>query len=108
MTDEAQGLNNELDRKRNRLRSLQEQLVADCVDKVLLVTAAASPPTAPEDDLATPPADERSKLSLEEKRSLAAVIAAWNKASELKRAWEKASTRVRQCFVEKIAARSMA
>ena len=41
MTDEAQGLNNELDRKRNRLRSLQEQLVADCVDKVPITAETA-------------------------------------------------------------------
>ena len=50
--DEAHGLNNELDRKRNRLSSLalfpsdhhrsegSAQLVADCVDKVPLVVSA--------------------------------------------------------------------
>ena len=106
MMDEAQGLNNELDRKRNRLRSLQEQLVADCVDKVPIITTADSPATAPEDDLAIPPADERPPLSPEEKESLAAMVAAWNKASKLRRAWEKASTRVRQRFIEKIAGQS--
>jgi hypothetical protein len=73
MMDEVQGLNDELARKRNRLRSLQEQLVADCVDKAPIITTADSPATAPEDDLAIPPADERPPLSPEEKESLAAM-----------------------------------
>ena len=99
MMDEAQGLNDELAGKRSRLRSLQEQLVADCVDKVPIT--ADSPAIAPADEVA--PIGDRQPLSLREAGSLGALTAAWDEARELKRAWARASTRVRRRFIDKIA-----
>ena len=99
MMDEAQGLNDELAGKRSCLRSLQEQLVADCVDKVPIT--ADSPAIAPADEVA--PIGDRLPLSLREAGSLGALTAAWDEARELKRAWARASTRVRRRFIDKIA-----
>jgi ParB-like chromosome segregation protein Spo0J len=91
--DAVESLNDELAAQRKRLRELQGELVADCVDTALVATT-----TAPTDDEDIPPI----VVSPEDEASFASVTAAWDDARKLKKAFAKASEAVRERFIQQV------
>jgi ParB family chromosome partitioning protein len=84
-TETLGSLKDEVAVQRQRLRKLEDEIVADCVDETLIDTTITSPSTAPTDDQDIPAILELGPLSPKDEASFAALVEAWDNASPLVR-----------------------
>lgn len=93
--DKLEALKHELSEERKRLEKVQDQVIEACLSKALITTDTQVPPAINGDVVVV--RDNR-QLSAEEEASLADIVAAWKKATELRAKVAQASSLVRERF----------